>query len=313
MKRVVRRAGAALAVGLLVAACSSNDKSSISPHATATGNPASTTAAQIGMTHATLRVGGIARSYRLFVPEAVAPLALVVALHGGLGSGDQLADTSQFEPLAERERFVVAFPDGVGATWNAGTCCGTAVTRKIDDVAFLRSLVDEIARKVSIDRTRVFAVGHSNGAMMAFRLGCEASDVFSAVVPVAGSLEIDRCAPTKPVALLAIHGDADRNHPIDGGTGDRSISNVAYRAMSTSLVMWTAAMGCTSSSDAVAGPIRTTTWSGCRQGVATKYSVVAGADHPWPGSADRRATALQGLPTTALDATAAAWDFLKGT
>ena len=147
---------------------------------------------------------------------------------------------------------------------------------------------------------------------MAFRLGCEASEVFSAVVPVAGSLEIDRCAPTKPVALLAIHGDADRNHPIGGGTGDRSISNVSYRSMSTSLVMWTVAMGCTSSSDAVAGPIRTTTWSGCRQGVATKYSVIAGADHPWPGSADRRATALQGVPTTALDATAAAWGFLEG-
>jgi polyhydroxybutyrate depolymerase len=312
MRRVIRRAGVALAVGLLVAACSSNDKSSISPHAGATGKPATTTAAQIGMTHGTLQVGGTSRSYRLYVPEAVGPLALVVALHGGLGSGDQLADTSQFEPLAEREHFVVVFPDGVGATWNAGTCCGTAVTRKSDDVAFLKSLVGELARKVSIDRARVFAVGHSNGAMMAFRLGCEGSDVFSAVVPVAGSLEIDRCAPAKAVALLAIHGDADRNHPIDGGTGDRSISNVSYRSMSTSLVMWTVAMGCTSSSDAVTGPIRTTTWTGCRQGVAMRYSVIAGADHPWPGSVDKRATALQGVPTTALDATAAAWTFLKG-
>jgi poly(3-hydroxybutyrate) depolymerase len=71
------------------------------------------------------------------------------------------------------------------------------------------------------------------------------------------------------------------------------------------------AMGCTSSTDAVAGPIRETTWSGCRQGVATKYVVVAGADHPWPGSVERRASALQGVPTTAIDATAAAWEFLK--
>jgi polyhydroxybutyrate depolymerase len=131
------------------------------------------------------------------------------------------------------------------------------------------------------------------------------------VVPVAGSLEIDRCTPARAVALLAIHGDADRNHPIDGGTGDRSISNVSYRSMDTSLATWTMAMGCTSSSAAVAGPIRETTWSGCRQGAATKYVVVAGADHPWPGSVDRRASALQGVPTTAIDATAAAWEFLK--
>jgi len=310
MKRIVRRAAAALVAIVLLAACSSNGPS-VSPHATATGKPATTAAAQLGTTHGTLRVGGIARTYRLYVPEAPGPLSLVVALHGGLGNGDQLADTSQFEPLAEREHFVVAFPDGVGATWNAGTCCGTSVTRKIDDVAFLAALVDDIARKVTIDRTRVFAVGHSNGAMMAFRLGCEAADVFSAVVPVAGSLEINRCTPAKAVALLAIHGDADRNHPIDGGTGDRSISNVSYRSMSASLVMWTGAMGCTSSSDAVAGPITTTTWTGCRQGVATQYRVIAGADHPWPGSPDRRATALQGVPTKDLDATAVAWAFLK--
>jgi hypothetical protein len=85
------------------------------------------------------------------------------------------------------------------------------------------------------------------------------------------------------VALLAIHGDAHRNHPIDGGTGDRSISNVSYRSMDASLGTWTLAMGCTSSTDAVAGPIRETTWSGCRQGVATKYVVVAGADQSLAG------------------------------
>ncbi|MEO8694871.1 MAG: alpha/beta fold hydrolase [Acidimicrobiales bacterium] len=302
MKRVARRAGALIAAVVLVAACSSNRSS---PSAT-------TSAAQSGTTHATLRFGGITRTYRLYVPDASGPLALVVALHGGLGSGDQLADTTQFEALAAREHFVVAFPDGVGATWNAGTCCGVAVTRKIDDVAFLVALVEEIAHRVSIDRTRVSAVGHSNGAMMAFRLGCEAADVFSAIVPVAGSLEIDRCTPARAVSLLAIHGDADRNHPIDGGAGDRSISNVLYRSMSTSLVMWTAAMGCAQPSTTIAGPISTTAWTRCPPGVGTKYIVIAGADHPWPGSADRRATALQGVPTTALDATAVAWGFLEG-
>jgi polyhydroxybutyrate depolymerase len=113
MKRLARRVAAMLAAGILAAACSSAD-------------PPTTAAAPLGATHGTLRVGGIAREYRLYVPESSAPLALVVALHGGLGSGDQLAETSQFEPLAERERFAVVFPDGVGRTWNAGSCCGGA-------------------------------------------------------------------------------------------------------------------------------------------------------------------------------------------
>jgi poly(3-hydroxybutyrate) depolymerase len=82
--------------------------------------------------------------------------------------------------------------------------------------------------------------------------------------------------------------------------------------MVESLAMWTAAMNCSSPGDNIAGPIRTTSWTGCRQGAATKYIVIAGADHPWPGAVDRRATALQGVPTTDLDATATAWDFLKG-
>jgi polyhydroxybutyrate depolymerase len=306
-----------MALCCVTAGCSSDGSpldsapaaSSITP---TTGAAPAAPAALLGSTHGTRRSGGLARSYRLYVPRAAGPLALIVALHGGLGSGDQLADTSQFEPLAEREGFAVVFPDGVGATWNAGACCGGAVTRKIDDVAFLRSLVDDIADKVSIDRTRVFAVGHSNGAMMAFRLGCEAPDVFSKVVPVAGSLEIDRCVPKKAAALLAIHGDADRNHPIGGGSGDRSITDVSYRSMADSLAMWTKAMSCAASTEDAAGPIRTTTWSGCRDGVETTYVVIAGADHPWPGSADRRVSALQGVPTTALDATVTAWEFLKG-
>jgi polyhydroxybutyrate depolymerase len=193
MKRVARHVAAVLIVIIVVAACSADRPSADRP----------SSVAPLGATHASLRFGGVTRTYRLYVPDAPGPMALVVALHGGLGSGDQLAETTQFEPLADREHFVVVFPDGVGATWNAGTCCGTAVTRKVDDVAFLVALVDEIARTVSIDRTRVFAVGHSNGAMMAFRLGCEAGNVFAAVVAVAGSLEIDRCAPTRPVALLA--------------------------------------------------------------------------------------------------------------
>jgi polyhydroxybutyrate depolymerase len=304
MKRVAHRVAAVVIAILVVAACSSDRPSSVAPQST-------TSAVPLGTTHASLRFGGVARSYRLYVPDAPGPMPLVVALHGGLGSGDQLADTTQFEPLAEREHFAVVFPDGVGATWNAGTCCGNAVTRKVDDVGFLVALVDEIARRVSIDRTKVFAVGHSNGAMMAFRLGCEAANVFAAVVAVAGSLEIDRCTPTRPVALLAIHGDADRNHPIDGGVGDRSISNVPYRSMAISLVMWTTAMGCADPSTTVTGAITTTIWTRC-PGVATKYVVIAGADHPWPGSADRRANALQGVPTTALDATAVAWGFLEG-
>ena len=82
-------------------------------------------------------VGGTTRTYVLHVPPAVSahpktPVALVVALHGGLGNGTQLANTSQLDAEADRLGFVVAYPEGrllTGAggltvrTWNGGGCC----------------------------------------------------------------------------------------------------------------------------------------------------------------------------------------------
>ena len=130
--------------------------------------------------HILTTADGLQRTYRLFVPAGITgPAPLLVALHGGLGSGVQFEANSGFDGLATANGFIVAYPDGVtrfpdgsgGArTWNAGKCCGPAVTRKVNDVAFLRAMVTDIGSTQPIDGGRVYAVGHSNGGMMALRL-----------------------------------------------------------------------------------------------------------------------------------------------
>ncbi len=269
-----------------------------------------------GTSHGSLRHGGRERTYRLYVPRATepgSPLALVVALHGGLGSGDQFAETSQFESLAESEGFAVVFPDGVDRTWNAGTCCGGAARKEVDDVDFLVNLIGHLRERLPIADGRVFVTGHSNGAMMAFRLACERSDTVAAAAPVAGSLEIPRCSPSHGVHLLAIHGDSDRNHPLEGGKGTRSISGVSYVSMADSMRRWTAGFRCDQTpTTSTEGALTTTTWEKCLDGTTASLVVIGGADHPWPGGKmPERTLPLQGVPSQELDATRAVWEFFE--
>jgi polyhydroxybutyrate depolymerase len=303
-------------LGVLVMGCSKKDGSGYPLSATpAPGEtPGGFTATRsAGTTHGTWNFGGQERTFRLFIPfgiKAGEKVPLVVALHGGLGSGDQFAAASGFESLARDEGFVVVFPDGVGNTWNGGGCCGQAARQNIDDVGFLAALIDLLVREAPVDASRVFMTGHSNGAIMAFRFGCERPEMVKGIAPVAGSLEIPQCNAAKGTNLLAIHGDADQNHPIDGGKGPRSIAGVDFVSMEKTLSLWTAGMGCSSSPQrTTSGTLTTTEWDGCKDGTIARYIVIVGADHPWPGSTGG---ALGTPATKELDATKTVWSFFKG-
>lgn len=266
-----------------------------------------------GVSHFTLSFGGVVRSYRIYVPDLPQDheVPLVVALHGGLGTGDQFAAASRFEAKAQAEGFIVVFPDGVDRTWNGGKCCGGAARKNIDDVGFLAALIEELSKKLPVDRERVFMTGHSNGGIMSFRFGCERPDLVRAIAPVAGSLEVRDCKPSATTSLLAIHGDADKNHPLEGGEGDRSIAGVPFVSMARSLELWSDGMECEANPQhSVVGAITSTVWVACRDGAKASFLVIAGADHPWPGGASGT-TAVQGRTSTALDATAAVWSFFE--
>lgn len=272
-----------------------------------------TTALSEGVTHGSLKFGGVERTFRAFVPRGLksgSRVPLVVALHGGLGSGDQFALASRFERLAQDEGFVVVFPDGIGATWNGGGCCGQAARTNVDDVGFLAALIEQMEREAPVDPAKVFMTGHSNGAIMAFRFGCERGDLVKGIAPVAGSLEIPKCEAKTPTNLLAIHGDADQNHPINGGEGARSIAGVPFVSMEKTLALWTNAMGCGQSPQrSTSGALTTTDWKDCKGGTVARYIIIKGADHPWPGGPD----GVQGsVASKELDATKAVWAFFKG-
>lgn len=174
-----------------------------------------------GVTHSELAQGGSEkRSYRLFVPQGLSPgkpAPLVIALHGGLGTGDIFAKQTGFDAVAQQHGFVVAYPDGLGKVFNAGRCCGKA---QANDVAFMRALVADLKTRLPIDAKRVYGMGFSNGAMLAHRVACEAPEVFAAIAPVAGGIMVESCPSKTPVSALLIQGRLDKNIPWEGGAFD---------------------------------------------------------------------------------------------
>jgi polyhydroxybutyrate depolymerase len=267
-----------------------------------------------GTTVVTLAVDGTPRDAVVYVPARVAAhpgrsVPLVLHLHGGLGSPELSIATTGLVEAADAHGFVVAFPRGTpvdlalpgdrtGYVWNAGHCCAVAARERVDDVAFLRALVEDLEDALPIDTDRVIMSGHSNGAMMTWRFACEAGGVLAAAMPVAGSLETadpTACTP-QGTSLLAVHGDADRNHPIDGGPGSRSISGVAYRPFTESVATYARAARCGPRPRVTrAGVVTATRYRGCARGADVESVVLAGADHPWPGSS-ASGTAVQGEP-----------------
>src|SRR5579862_9508512 len=140
-----------------------------------------------------LTSGGLERTYHLYRPSSLTQgerAPLVVMLHGGYGSGAQAEKDYGWDREAEAHRFIVAYPDGIGRSWNAGMCCGPARSRAVDDVGFVTAMVHDIERTQNADPARVYVAGMSNGAMMAYRLACEAPFPIAAAGSVAGTLDM---------------------------------------------------------------------------------------------------------------------------
>ena len=174
-----------------------------------------------GSTVHTIRVDGTSRSYRVYRPAGLPAAApLVVFLHPGFGNARQSEADYHWDEVAEASKVVIAYPDGVGASWNAGTCCGRAQSRGVDDVAFVTAMVGQVEAAIGVDTTRVYAVGFSNGAFMTERLACDTS-LFAAVAEVAGTRVTTSCSPSAATApsVLYVHGLADTNVRWDGEPG----------------------------------------------------------------------------------------------
>lgn len=233
---------------------------------------------------------------------------LIIALHGFTSNGYLQSIYLGLDTRVDRKQFILIMPEGTKNAngqqfWNATpACCAQSQSDfQVDDVAYIRSLITQAAATYSIDPARIGLIGTSNGGFMGLRMACEASDLVTSVVSVAGSSFIDdaSCAPaTHPVSVLAMHGDADAIIRYEGGV---FLNAERYPGAAETIRRFAAHAGCdtnnpisSSNLDVVASidgaETRVLQYTGCPAGVDVDFWTMVGAPHtplPWvPGALD---------------------------
>jgi len=270
-----------------------------------------------------LPVQGQDRSYVLRLPEAVrsgpARLPLVLVLHGGGGNAENAEQMTGFTEKGAREGFIVAYPEGTGRlknkllTWNAGHCCGSAMQGKVDDIGFIRALIEHLAANYPVDTQRIYITGLSNGGMMTHRLGLALSDRVAAIAPVVATVFGDEPSPAQPVPALMINGALDSSVPPAGGPPGGRFTQ-AWDGVPTQPALaqgrlWARANGCSAEPQVSEIPGATQWRHACPAGREVELLLVKDSGHAWPGG---QAGSRRGdKPGTGLNATDVIWGFFK--
>lgn len=243
-----------------------------------------------------IQVGGLDRTYRLFVPPdpGNSPLPLVFLFHGGGQNSRRAADFSEFHAYAGQRGAIVVYPDGTpqlglfkkGQDWNVGSIPPQTPAEKkgIDDLGFVRALVKKLESEYKIDPRRIYATGVSLGAIFTYNVACHMSDTFAAVAIVAGALATANCNPDSPVAILVIHGIHDRHVTISGERGKYTAKFTTWPPVSKGLNFWRERNGCSSDRKEDLKEPQATCWlyGPCSTNRPVEYCEIDGG-HEWPG------------------------------
>lgn len=281
-----------------------------------------------------IHYGGLGRSYIVHVPpqaSGTSALPVILNFHGAGSNAAQEERYSGMDATADRDGFIAVYPNGTGRgtqalTWNAGGCCLYAERNRIDDVGFTRVMLDDLASRVHIDRTRVYATGISNGGMMVFRLGVEASDRIAAIAPVEGALMVETSGPARPVPLMLFNSVDDRFVPYAGRIGliGRMSHATRYPSMPSvddELQRWRRFDGCPDEAKvgpALKGAAGSTNadnsatryeWAPCAGGTRIVLWKLTGSGHVWPGT--MHSLSWLGRSTQVISANDQMWQFFR--
>ena len=189
----------------------------------------------------TLTEDDMSREYILQLPTGYdsssdEELPLVISFHGNGGcssdfsSGTYTGDgASNLSTQANANNFIVAYPQGVarikGSTeWDPGNLGVANLTD--NDVYFTQELIADISANHSVDSTRIYATGYSNGGMMAYGLGCTLGSQIAAIGIMSGIMLQGTCDENIYTPVIHFHGTADGALPYTGSSEYESVSNV---------------------------------------------------------------------------------------
>ena len=275
-----------------------------------------------------LQIDGIKRTFSYYKPSSLTPgkkYPLVLVLHGGGGTGKQIARFTQFNRLADIEHFTPVYPNGYQKGWNDGRIAPAkpAYNENLNDVKFLSKLIDHFISYDQADPERVFSTGISNGGFMSVRLAHEIPEKLLAVAPITATMG-SNWAPAfdpKGVSALIINGTDDPLVPYEGGFVMNNPKRGHIVSTDELVNAWKNALDCGEDNtgtlglfydeDQEDGAIANFVHYSCNESTQLQVITVQGGGHTWPGAAQYLPKRIVGNVCNDFDATSIIWDFFN--
>ena len=273
-----------------------------------------------------LTVDGNARSFNVYLPigyNNAGRMPLIFAIHGGSGTPEGMINIANFKIIADRDKVVLGYPAGIQNNWNDGRPT-TPNQLGINDVSFFNQLCDYMINNYSVEGTKIYATGISNGGFMSSRLGCELSNRIAAIAVDAATIEAptiaSACNPGRPVPAIYIHGTADPLVPFTGGVmtaggtaGGTILSH--FQAIDK----WVSINACNSTPTVTDLPdiandgttIKQRVYSGGTGGSEVVSYVVLNGGHTWPQGYQYLNEVIIGKTSQDMNACEVIWTFFK--
>jgi polyhydroxybutyrate depolymerase len=280
-----------------------------------------------GLGNYSIAVGKTERTFIGYVPrpfDATQKYPVVIMLHGYGGNGKNALEQGKWVEKAEKEKFIVLGLDGTREnnnkrdniltnpqSWNSGSGDTAAELKDIDDVGFVRGVIDWIVKLGNADPDRIYVAGFSNGAGMTFRVGAELSDLVAAIAPVSNGLFVDVEKLDRPTSLLMIWGTADPLNPYNGGTVNRFGIKSTRASAEDSFKVWADLLNCPDKPQTLLdrNEVKARVYRPCDKGSEAVFYTIEGMGHHWPSGRSFLPQAIVGKPSEAIDATDVIWAF----
>ncbi len=258
------------------------------------------------------------RTYRVTIPrnydQATGPVPLIIVLHGASGTGKVMEELTGFDRLAEKEGFIVIYPDGINNVWNDGRVGDPRVTTQ-DDVGFISGTIDFLLSVLKIDPKQIYVTGYSMGAMLSYRLACQLPDKIAAIAPVASTFPeylVNTCNGTPAVPVHVIQGTDDPIVPWAGVQG-------GYLSEQQTVAYWSQHNGCqTAQGITMLGDtapqdgtrVIDDNYTDCTNNADVQFESIFHGGHTWPGHLFDVSIDL-GMTSMDIDATQVIWHFFQ--
>ncbi|MEQ9297446.1 MAG: PHB depolymerase family esterase [Cyclobacteriaceae bacterium] len=277
----------------------------------------------------TLQYQNLDRRYVVHLPPAYDPgqsTSLVIVLHGGSGSADNVQGFTRMNQVSNEHNFLVVYPQGYaptaigGFSWADGR--GTpADDMNIDDIGFIDKMIDELILDYPINQDKIYISGFSNGGFMTQRLACEMNDRFAAMASL-GSTQDEilsaNCRPERPIPMIIIIGTDDPSVPYNGGP----MENIEPDVISASglLSFWSTNNDCQTELSSINLPDINTTdnstvtvfeFTNCECEANVKHYRINGGGHTWPGVEIESLEASAGETNEDINAGQELWGFFN--